>query len=141
MVREFIPEPRATSVGISNTGEFVCECEGNQPERAAAQQLPNPDRKSVELNPIRGPEFSITKVQEILEALNRHRGKGQQRVTVEHVHVHQGAQAIVGNVHQGGGAPSKTEGQPHAPAITHEPGQTLPREVEEIREAMPSASG
>ena len=25
-----------------------------------------------------------------LDALNRHRGKGQQKVTVEHVHVHQG---------------------------------------------------
>jgi hypothetical protein len=37
----------------------------------------------------------------LLEALNRHRGKGQQKVTVEHVHVHSGAQAIVGNV-QGG---------------------------------------
>ena len=37
----------------------------------------------------------------LLEALNRHRGKGQQKVTVEHVHVHQGRQAIVGNVEQG----------------------------------------
>jgi hypothetical protein len=36
----------------------------------------------------------------LLEALNRHRGKGQQKVTVEHVHVHNGGQAIVGNVHQ-----------------------------------------
>src|SRR5262245_65150730 len=34
----------------------------------------------------------------LLEALNRHRGKGQQKVTVEHVHVHQGGQAIVGHV-------------------------------------------
>lgn len=38
-----------------------------------------------------------------MEALNRHRGKGQQKMTVEHVHVHQGGQAIVGNVNQGGG--------------------------------------
>jgi hypothetical protein len=30
------------------------------------------------------------------EALNRHRGKGQQKVTVEHVHVHSGGQAVVG---------------------------------------------
>jgi hypothetical protein len=36
----------------------------------------------------------------LLEALNRHRGKGQQKVTVEHVHVHSGGQAIVGNVQQ-----------------------------------------
>jgi len=33
-----------------------------------------------------------------MEALNRHRGKGQQKVTVEHVHVHEGGQAIVGAV-------------------------------------------
>jgi len=77
----------------------------------------------------------------LVEALNRHRGKGQQRMTVEHVHVHQGGQAIVGNVHQGGGAPSKTEDQPHARAITHEPGQTQPREIETVREAVPSAGG
>jgi hypothetical protein len=30
-----------------------------------------------------------------VEALQRYRGKGQQRVTVEHVHVHAGGQAIV----------------------------------------------
>jgi hypothetical protein len=30
----------------------------------------------------------------LLEGLNRHRGKGQQKVTVEHVHVHEGGQAI-----------------------------------------------
>ena len=32
----------------------------------------------------------------LIEALNRHRGKGQQKVTVEHVHVHAGGQAVVG---------------------------------------------
>jgi hypothetical protein len=50
----------------------------------------------------------------LLEALNRHRGKGQQKVTVEHVHVHKGGQAIVGNVGApGGGFLPKTEDQPH----------------------------
>ena len=44
----------------------------------------------------------------LLEALNRHRGKGQQKVTVEHVHVHEGGQAIVGNV-EGGGMRVKSE--------------------------------
>jgi len=34
----------------------------------------------------------------LVEALNRHRGKGQQKMTVEHVHVYEGGQAIVGNV-------------------------------------------
>jgi hypothetical protein len=58
----------------------------------------------------------------LIEALNRHRGKGQQKVTVEHVHVHSGGQAIVGNV-EGGGDRAKLEGQPHA--ITYAPGETL----------------
>jgi len=38
----------------------------------------------------------------LLDTLNRHRGKGQQKVTVEHVHVHEGGQAIVGNVESRG---------------------------------------
>jgi hypothetical protein len=46
----------------------------------------------------------------LLEALNRHRGKGQQKVTVEHVHVHEGGQAIVGNVEGGGRVRDKLEG-------------------------------
>jgi hypothetical protein len=35
----------------------------------------------------------------LVEALNRHRGKGQQIVRVERVTVHEGGQAIVGPVH------------------------------------------
>lgn len=58
----------------------------------------------------------------LLEALNRHRGKGQQKVTVEHVHVHSGGQAIVGNV-QGGGVLTKSEDQPHA--LGYAAGETL----------------
>jgi hypothetical protein len=45
----------------------------------------------------------------LLEALNRHRGKGQQKVTVEHVHVHAGGQAVVGMVETPGGVQPKTE--------------------------------
>ncbi len=58
----------------------------------------------------------------LLEALNRHRGKGQQKVTVEHVHVHQGGQAVVGMVETtGGGDRPKSEDQPHAKQIAHAP--------------------
>lgn len=38
-----------------------------------------------------------------LEALDKHRNKGKQTMTVEHVHVHKGGQAIVGNINQGWG--------------------------------------
>lgn len=37
-----------------------------------------------------------------MEALDKHRGKGQQKVVVEHVHVEAGGQAVVGQVHTGG---------------------------------------
>jgi hypothetical protein len=51
----------------------------------------------------------------LLEGLNRHRGKGQQKVTVEHVHVHAGGQAVVGVVEaQGAGGLGKLEEQPYA---------------------------
>jgi hypothetical protein len=58
----------------------------------------------------------------LVEALNRHRGKGQQKVTVEHVHVHAGGQAVVGMVEApGGGDRTKSEDQPHAKQITNAP--------------------
>ncbi|MDZ7697627.1 MAG: hypothetical protein U5R49_12150 [Deltaproteobacteria bacterium] len=38
-----------------------------------------------------------------MEALKKYRTGGQQKVTVEHVNVNEGGQAIVGNVGQGGG--------------------------------------
>ncbi len=74
----------------------------------------------------------------LLEALNRHRGKGHQKVTVEHVNVHAGGQAIVGTVEQkeGGGAARENEGQPHAKAISHAPVAPLWGE-DPIREPLP----
>jgi hypothetical protein len=67
----------------------------------------------------------------LLEALNRHRGKGQQKVTVEHFHVHAGGEAVVGMIatgssQPGGGDTSKFEEQPHAKQIAHAPEPALP---------------
>lgn len=33
-----------------------------------------------------------------MEALNRHRGKGQQKITVEHVNITDGGKAVIGNI-------------------------------------------
>jgi hypothetical protein len=41
---------------------------------------------------------TVRAVATLCEALNRHRGKGQQKGTVEHVHIYEGEQAIVGKV-------------------------------------------
>ena len=58
----------------------------------------------------------------LLDALNRHRGKGQQKVTVEHVHVHSGGQAIVGTVERPPPTnSSRSENQQDARQITHAP--------------------
>lgn len=63
----------------------------------------------------------------LLDTLNKHRGKGQQKVTVEHVHVHAGGQAVVGTIERpGGGDQSKLEEQPHAKQIAHAPEPAMP---------------
>lgn len=79
----------------------------------------------------------------LLEALNRHRGKGQQKVTVEHVHVHAGGQAVVGTIERpGGGDQSKSEEQPHAkriaPELGYAPEPTMPGD-DATRDALPIA--
>lgn len=76
----------------------------------------------------------------LVEALNRHRGKGQQKVTVEHVHVHSGGQAIVGPVTSTGGRVSAgSEEQPHA-AIPHAAAGQVLGQIEADRPALPVAS-
>ena len=54
-----------------------------------------------------------------VEALKKHRSNGQQKVTVEHVHVYAGGQAVVGNVAPGGS--NKKEGQPYAVGYAERP--------------------
>jgi hypothetical protein len=70
-------------------------------------------------------------------ALDKHRGKGQQKVTVEHVNVEAGGQAIVGHVATGG------EGK--SPQAQATPGADGPARAEtpalEHRDAVPVASG
>lgn len=73
----------------------------------------------------------------LLEALNRYRGKGQQKVTVEHVNVHAGGQAVVGMVETpGGGDHSKLKEQAHAKQIAHAPEPAL-RSPDTDRDAVP----
>jgi hypothetical protein len=57
-----------------------------------------------------------------LAALNKHRGKGQQKVTVEHVNVAAGGQAIVGNVETSGA--NRRRGS-SAQAVTHTPQEPM----------------
>ena len=76
----------------------------------------------------------------VYSALNRHRGKGQQKVTVEHVHVHAGGQAVVGMVEaRGGGDGGRSEEQPQAKQIAHAP-QPAMRSPDKEREPVPVTS-
>ena len=77
-----------------------------------------------------------------VEALKRYRSGGEQKMTVQHVHVAEGGQAIVGNVNApspGVGARKKAKGQPHA--LGYAPGIEMPRQIEAERDPVPSAGG
>ena len=60
-----------------------------------------------------------------LEVLDKHRGKGQQKITVEHVNVHAGGQAIVGNVSSGGEPPAASQSSV-LPTLKHQPEPAMP---------------
>jgi hypothetical protein len=77
----------------------------------------------------------------LLESLNRHRGKGQQKVTVEHVHVHSGGQAVVGMVGtSGAGDRTKLEDQPHARQIADARQPEMRCPLPDDRAAVPTGS-
>jgi hypothetical protein len=74
-----------------------------------------------------------------VEALKRYRSGGEQKMTVQHVHVAEGGQAIVGNVSApaGVGANEKAKEQPHA--LGYAPGVEMPRQIEAERPPVPRA--
>jgi hypothetical protein len=79
--------------------------------------LPNQSTEGRESNLAMAAKLTRANASQV-EALTKHRGKGQQKVTVEHVHVYQGGQAIVGNVDPRG-VGNNNEVQPHA--VTYAP--------------------
>jgi hypothetical protein len=85
--------------------------------------LPNQSFEGREQNLKHGAKLLSIYARQI-DALNKHRGKGQQKVTVEHVHVEAGGQAVVGNVEAHRPA-SQEPALEVAKAIAHKPGETL----------------
>jgi hypothetical protein len=75
-----------------------------------------------------------------VEALQRYRGKGQQKVTVEHVHVNAGGQAIVGFAHAPGVKSNKSDKTDAMREIAHAPDTPL-RCANEGRRRLPIAGG
>ena len=66
-----------------------------------------------------------------IEVLDKHRGKGQQKVTVEHIYIDSRVQAVVENIEiakaDGG---SKKRGKPRTRAITNNPGEPINMDLE-----------
>ncbi len=61
-----------------------------------------------------------------IEVLDKHRGKGQQKVTVEHVRVAAGGQAMVGHIETEKTAADRKSGtEPGTKAITNDPGEVI----------------
>lgn len=74
-----------------------------------------------------------------VEGLKNYRSKGEQKMTVQHVHVAEGGQAIVGNVNTPAevvGAREKNGEQPHARQIAHAPGVAMPCTIEAKRSGI-----
>jgi hypothetical protein len=75
-----------------------------------------------------------------METLKKFRSGGEQNVTVKHVHVHDGGQAIVGNIAAREGVASKLEGQPRAKppaAISNAPQPEMRGALQTDRQSMP----
>jgi hypothetical protein len=75
-----------------------------------------------------------------VSTLKAYRSKGEQKMTVQHVHVAEGGQAIVGNVSTpapGVAAKETAKEQPHA--LGYAPGVEMPRQIEAERSTVPRA--
>jgi hypothetical protein len=76
-----------------------------------------------------------------IEALKRHRSAGEQTVRVEHVHVYEGGQAVVGNVNPQGGGDPKYGQQPYESLGRNAASAQVQGHVEAKRKALPSPGG
>lgn len=77
-----------------------------------------------------------------MEALRKHRNGGSQKVVVEHVHVHKGGQAVVGNVTTGGRGRKERGAQFHGQEdLSLSTGAAVLSHIEADRMPMPGASG
>jgi hypothetical protein len=76
----------------------------------------------------------------LTEALDRHRGRGQQTVVVKHVTVNADQAVVADQLVTGGGVRSRNDEQPHAQAaIAHAPGSPMPSPMQEDRQPVPIA--
>ena len=102
-------------------------------------------RAMIEGQPILGRDLNLKHAGKLLsiysrqiEVLDKHRGKGQQKVTVEHVHVAAGGQAMVGHFETGKTKGARGTGaEPEIKAIPNDPGEILDMDLE-VKQSEPS---
>lgn len=98
--------------------------------------LPNQTDYGREMNLTHAAKLARANAAQV-EALAKHRNKGQQKITIEHVHVYQGGQAaFIANGAPGGGVGKIGKVQPHAFTAAQRP--ALPC-ADPQREALPIA--
>ena len=133
----WLPEGLSEEDRMSRLASAIALLEGIRPEgeiegMLAAQMVATHNaameclrRTMIPEQPLAGREHNLKHAAKLLalyarqlEVLDKHRGKGQQKVTVEHVHVEAGGQAIVGNVEETGRRRRKKR---PAPALEHNP--------------------
>ena len=102
-------------------------------------------RAMIEGQPILGRDLNLKHAGKLLsiysrqiEVLDKHRGKGQQKVTVEYVHVAAGGRAMVGQFNSGKTAGSRRAGaEPEIKATPNDPGEILDMDLE-VKQSEPS---
>jgi hypothetical protein len=76
-----------------------------------------------------------------MEALKRYRTGGEQKVTVQHVSVGEGGQAIVGNVTQNPRGTASEDARPSTPALSHSPATPMPVLEDSAATVVPLSPG
>lgn len=97
------------TVQIVTTHQAAMEC-------MRRAQLPDQPLAAREMNLRHAEKLSALFARQ-LDVLNKRQGKGHQKVTVEHVHVNNGGQAIVGNVQTTKSERGNPSAVPRAPGV------------------------
>jgi hypothetical protein len=112
-------KPQATIEGMMAAQLFASHTAAMECYRRAA--LPGQTDYGREMNLTHAAKLTRANAAQV-EALAKHRNKGQQKVIVEHVHVYQGGQAaFIANAPPGEGVGKIGEGQPHVLTAAQRP--------------------
>jgi hypothetical protein len=124
--------PKDTIEGMMAAQLFASHAAAMECYRRA--MLPDQSMEGKQMNLTLAAKLTRANAEQVA-ALSKHRGKGPQKVVVEHVHVYPGGQAIVGQVTPRGSG-KISEAQPHAVGYAE---RSPVRCEDQEREALPVA--